>query len=319
MRTSGQRRNAGGKTVHLIITVLFCAAIDFGTSSAAFCKDPSSSDSDGDDGSKGPTTPTIYLDMRTTYAAVPAGSLPVGFGNSALFTALQAHALSSDHALATAPNSIPLPSRQSIAVDLPLTVDVTDKVSLYAGVSGTTTYASMQGWSPFDVTSWNVGFQAEVYSQKGGSIPTVTWQSTFTQSVPNGPTGTTTFNNILEFSYALNKDETRGLLAGVEDTRVEVAEAFARIHPNIIGYVGGYYQWPDNWKFTGRVGVQSFGGAQFLNLAPVPSFTQPILRLDLDRMDDNDNRLFGVTAQIMWVPKPAFQLTLRTPLYFVRN
>ena len=27
----------------------------------------------------------------------------------------------------------------------------------------------------------------------------------------------------------------------------------------------------------------------------------------------------GVTAQIMWVPKPAYQLTLRTPLYIVRN
>ena len=44
-----------------------------------------------------------------------------------------------------------------------------------------------------------------------------------------------------------------------------------------------------------------------------------IVRLDLDRMDDNDNRLFGVTAQISWVPKPSYTLTLRTPLYLVRN
>jgi hypothetical protein len=29
--------------------------------------------------------------------------------------------------------------------------------------------------------------------------------------------------------------------------------------------------------------------------------------------------LFGVTAEIMWLAKPAYQLTLRTPLYFVRN
>ncbi|MGY3287669.1 hypothetical protein ACVWWP_000736 [Bradyrhizobium sp. LM3.6] len=48
-------------------------------------------------------------------------------------------------------------------------------------------------------------------------------------------------------------------------------------------------------------------------------FTQPILRLDLDRMDDNDNRLFGITAQIAWLPKPSYQVTLRTPLYAVRN
>jgi hypothetical protein len=36
-------------------------------------------------------------------------------------------------------------------------------------------------------------------------------------------------------------------------------------------------------------------------------------------MDDNDNRLFGVTAQIAWTPKPAYQLIVRTPLYAVRN
>ena len=33
----------------------------------------------------------------------------------------------------------------------------------------------------------------------------------------------------------------------------------------------------------------------------------------------SDNRLFGVTAQIAWVPKPSYTLTLRTPLYLVRN
>ncbi|MCP1747279.1 hypothetical protein ABIF65_009201 [Bradyrhizobium japonicum] len=49
------------------------------------------------------------------------------------------------------------------------------------------------------------------------------------------------------------------------------------------------------------------------------AFTQPILRLDLDRIDDNDNRLFGITAQIAWMPKPADQMTLRTPLYPVRS
>ena len=284
------------------------------------CCEPALAADDDDGSAGGPKTPTIYLDMRTSYAAVPAGSLPIGFGGTALFTALQSLALSRGNTtFPTPPNSLTLPSGQAVAIDFPLTVDVTDKVSLYAGVSGTTTFESMQGWSSFDITSWNIGFQADLYSQNGGSIPTITWQPTITESVPYGPTATTTFNNVLEFDYAFDKDETRGLLAGVQDTRVVVATALANIHPNIIGYVGGYYQWPDNWKFTSRVGVQSFGGAQLLSLTPIQPFTQPIVRLDLDRMDDNDNRLFGVTAQIMWVPKPAYQLTLRTPLYFVRN
>ena len=65
--------------------------------------------------------------------------------------------------------------------------------------------------------------------------------------------------------------------------------------------------------------MQHFGGAQLLNLTLFQAFTQPIVRLDLDRVDDDDNRLFGVTAQIAWTPKPSYQLTVRTPLYTIRN
>ena len=137
--------------------------------------------------------------------------------------------------------------------------------------------------------------------------------------MPDAPLATTSLNAILEFDYALNKDETRGFLAGVQYTRVAVDSPLATINPNLVGYVGGYYQWDDNWKITGRFGVQSFGGAQLLNLSPFPAFTQPIVRLDLDRMDDDDNRLFGITAQIAWTPKPSYQLTLRTPLYAIKN
>jgi hypothetical protein len=98
-----------------------------------------------------------------------------------------------------------------------------------------------------------------------------------------------------------------------------VDSSFVTINPNIVGYIGGYYQWDNNWKFTGRVGVQSFGGVQLLNRTPIEPFTQPIVRFDLDRMDDDDNRLFGITAVISWVPKPSYQLTVRTPLYLVKN
>jgi hypothetical protein len=137
--------------------------------------------------------------------------------------------------------------------------------------------------------------------------------------VPHAALPITSLNTILEFNYALNTDETRGLLAGVQHTGVAVDSALVRINPNVVGYLGGYYQWDNNWKFTGRVGVQSFGGAQLLNQTPFEPFTQPIVRLDLDRMDDDDNRLFGITAVISWVPKPSYQLTVRTPLYLVKN
>ena len=201
---------------------------------------------------------------------------------------------------------------------MPLTVDVNDRLSLYGGITASTSNSG-SGWSALDVTSWNVGLQADIFVQDGGYFPTVTLQTTLTRSAPDSPIAVTSLNNIVELGYALDEDETRGWLAGVQHTWVETDSQLIRFNDNIIGYVGGYYQWPNNWKFTGRVGVQSFGGAQFTRLVAFQPFTQPIVRLDLDRMDDNDNRLFGVTAQISWVPKPSYTLTLRTPLYLVRN
>jgi hypothetical protein len=177
----------------------------------------------------------------------------------------------------------------------------------------------MTDWSNFTISSWLVGFQADVYQQNGGSIPTVTLQSTVTRAVPDAPLATTSFNTVLEFDYALNEDETRGLLAGVQYTRIDIETSLVTVSPAIIGYIGGYYQWDNNWKFSGRFGAQSFGGVQLLSRMPFQPFVQPLVRLDLDRMDDNDNRLFGVTAEIAWVPKPSYQLTIRTPLYAVRN
>ncbi|MBW7961478.1 hypothetical protein [Bradyrhizobium sp. BR 10261] len=260
-----------------------------------------------------PAVPNIYLDLRTTYATIPAGTFGLGFGNSSLSAAFEALAAQRG---VTLPSG--LPAARSIAVDLPLTVDVSDRVSLYGGVSGSSTDIG-GGWSSFDITSWNIGVQADLHQQNGGKIPTITLQSTLTQSVPNEQGMTNSFNHVLEFDYALDEDETRGWLAGLQYTHTDIASQLARIKPNTILYAGGYYQWPSNWKFTGRLGVQSFGGAQLARRTLAEPFTQPILRLDLDHMDDNDNRLFGITAQIAWMPKPSYQLTLRTPLYAVRN
>ena len=297
------------RTAALVATCVACVC-------AASAKD---GDDDSGATSQSDATPSIYLDMKSSYVSLPAGALPIGLGNSALFPNLQGVLLANGTALPH-PGGISLPAIQGAVVDLPLTIDVTDRVSLYAGVSASSISTPVSDWSTPAITSWNIGFQADLYKQDGGSIPTITWQPTITQSVPNsGPLSTTIFTNILEFDYAFDKDETRGLLAGVQDTRVSLNTALANIHPSTIGYVGGYYQWPNNWKFTGRLGVQSFGGAELLNFTPVHPLTQPVARVDLDRMDDNDNRLFGVMLEIMWMPKPAYQLTLRTPLYFARN
>jgi hypothetical protein len=277
-------------------------------------------DLDGGDAAKTfSTLPNIYLDLSTIYTRLPANSLSLGFSNpssvSSAFATLQTL---SPPPNATSPN-LSSPASQSIGINVPLTVDLNDRVSVYGGFSASALQAGLSDWSALAITSWNVGFWANVYQQNGGSIPAITLQSTLTRSVPDSPLATTSLNSILEFDYALNKDETKGLLAGVQDVAVSVDSPLAKVNPDIVGYVGGYYQWANNWKLTGRAGVQWFGGARLLNLTPFQPFTQPIVRFDLDRYDDNGNRLFGVTAEIAWTPKPAYQLTVRTPLYFVKN
>jgi len=282
--------------------------VSFCLSGLAIGKDKD--DDEEDAATTKPALPNFYLDMRTIYSTLPAGSLSIGFGTPPLLSTLAN--LSSLRTLTS-------PSSQSLSVDLPLTVDVNDQLSVYGGVSGATSQAGTDPWTTFSIYAFTVGFQADIYQQNGGMFPTITVQANATRSTSDAPLATTAYNTILEAGYALNADETRGLLAGMQYTRVLVDTPLARVSPDVMGYVGGYYQWDNNWKFTGRLGMQHFGGAQLLNLAPFPAFTQPILRLDLDRMDDDDNRLFGITAQIAWTPKPSYQLTLRTPLYAIKN
>jgi hypothetical protein len=257
-----------------------------------------------------PVMPNIYLDLRTIYTTLPAGSLSIGFSPPPLLSTLTG---------LTTLGTLSSPASRSINLDIPLTVDVNDRLSVYGGVSGATSQSGSAPWSSFEIYGFTMGFQADLYQQNGGMFPTLTIQSNASRSISNAPLATTSYNTILEANYALNTDETQGLLVGAQYTKIIVDTMFAEVKPGYMGYVGGYYQWDNNWKLTGRFGVQSFGGAQLLNLTPFPAFTQPIVRLDLDRMDDNDNRLFGVTAQIAWTPKPSYQLTVRTPLYVIKN
>ena len=264
----------------------------------------------------------VYIDFRTNYAYVPGGVLSTGLGDTSLFGTLSQIAtlrkLLDRPALPGRPQ-LSSPTNQSIGVDVPLTVDLGDALSLYGGFTGSASHNGLTGWSDVAVTSWFLGFQADIYQQNGGALPTLTLQSTLTRAVPDAPLATTSFNTVVEAKYALDPEEMRGWLAGVQYTHVEVDSALARIGSTTAGYVGGFYQWENNWKVSARVGLQSFGGAQLLTVTPIASYTQPLLRLDLDRMDDDDNRLFGITAQIAWAPKPVYQLTVRTPLYAIKN
>jgi hypothetical protein len=266
--------------------------------------------------------PNVYIDFRTNYSYVPGGTLSTGLGDTSLFGTLsQLAALRKLLDRPTLPGrpQLSAPTNQGVGVDVPLTVDLGEALSLYGGFTGSASYNGLSGWSDVAVTSWFLGFQADVYQQNGGAFPTLTLQSTLTRSLPDAPLATTSFNTVVEAKYALDPDEMRGWLGGIQYTHSEIDTVLARIGDTTAGYVGGFYQWDNNWKVSARVGIQSFGGAQLLAVTPFASYTQPLLRLDLDRMDDDDNRLFGITAQIAWAPKPVYQLTVRTPLYAIKN
>lgn len=246
-----------------------------------------------------PKRPNIYLDFSTAYASLPPNTLAIGFRNFV--------------------SPIPV-AAQVLTLNAPLTVDLTDRISVYGGVSSSVSRTDLASWGSMTLDSWNVGFNADVIKQDG-AIPTVTVISTLTRSITSAPgLGSTSNQTVVEFDYALDDDATRGLLAGTRLTSVWVDSDMAKVEPTFVGYLGGYYQWPSNWKLSGRLGVQSFGGASFSGgLLRARSFTQPTVRFDLDRMDDNDNRLYGAALEIAWTPAPIVQLTLRTPIYAVRN
>jgi hypothetical protein len=204
--------------------------------SVGFSDFAQSKDLDDDDSAKAASTlPNIYLDLRTSYSTVPANTLSIGFSNPSLSSTL-----ATLQTLTTLTNSRTLPtlsspSSQSIGVDVPLTVDLSDRITVYGGFSASASQSGMSDWSTLAISSWNVGFQADVYKQNDGSIPTITLQSTVTRAVPDSPLATTSLNTMVEFDYALNKDETKGLLAGVQYTRVDVDSPLAKISPNVIG------------------------------------------------------------------------------------
>ena len=186
---------------------------------------------DDDDSAKKPASslPNIYLDLRTNYVKLPTGTLSLGFTS---FTPL---------AILSQVNAS-LPSSQGVALEVPLTVDISDAVSLYGGFTASTSQTGMSPWTPFTVASWNVGVQADLYQQNGGFLPTITVQSTFTRVVPQSPTATTSNTTVVEADYALDEDETRGLLGGVQVTTVSVDTDIAKVNPAVIGYLGAYYQ-----------------------------------------------------------------------------
>ena len=111
---------------------------------------------DADGSAKTTALPNIYLDLRTTYATVPANTLSIGLGDTSVFTTLSNIArFIRPTTLPTAP-TLSSPASQNVALDVPLTVDVSDRISLYGGFTGSATHTDISGWSTLAISSWFV-------------------------------------------------------------------------------------------------------------------------------------------------------------------
>ena len=87
--------------------------------------------------------PTIYLDLRTNYASVPAGSLPVGLGSPALFSVLQALPRPGGNPLLSLPITVPFAAR----------LDGTATSLTFSAPSKASDHSSNTGTAQFDHTA----------------------------------------------------------------------------------------------------------------------------------------------------------------------
>ena len=122
-----------GATAYPAVKALVIWANCVGLSAQAFGKD-----GDDDDPPKS-TAPTVDVDPQTTCA------LALGFCGSSYFNIFQSIALAAGNALSAIPTSAKQPSVQAIAVEIPLTVDVTDRVSIETVLSADAEEAAQSG------------------------------------------------------------------------------------------------------------------------------------------------------------------------------
>lgn len=209
------------------------------------------------------------------------------------------------------------PSSQSLTVDAPLKIELDGRYRFYAGFSGSME-SSGSGWSAFKLDSWKTGFSLDVVSQDPGQwVPTVTVTGSVARPIDEAALQATTWTAGLDLDLAVDVEQLHGLLAGALYTRVTVDRGLGTIHPVTMLYAGAYRQTGD-WKFSATAGMQFFRGAEVANLINVKPVDIPFVRAELEKLDDDDNRLLAISAAVGWSPKPSFQLTLNVPFYITK-
>lgn len=217
-------------------------------------------------------------------------------------------------------------SSQGLNYAAPLTIDVNDRLTVYAGIDAGHSKSGSGPWSELTLGSLSAGFDYTILEQTG-SLPQFSLTGSYGRPVKleAGTPLTTTWSFGLDADYSLDEDSTRGLLAGVALTHTIVNTTPGNAEPVIGGYLGAYRQWETGWKLTGKAGYAEFGGASIGSLIRTGPVRQVFGTLLLEKLDEDDNQIAGLTISgartIATAGKPAtsIQLIFSFPLYVTRN
>jgi hypothetical protein len=251
------------------------------------------------------TWPTVYIDASTTMMRSPGNSFSIG--RRGFFT-------------------ITTNSSRSLSIDLPLSIDVSDDLTIYAGLDFSSSKTASTPWSQLAVGNFTSGFDY-TFAEQTRFVPELSVSGSVSRpvSIPAGSVLTTTWSGGLDADFALDEQGSRGLLAGLALTHVTINSAAGRLQPLYGAYVGAYRQWEAGWKLTGKAGYATFGGGRLGTIIRATPVRQVFATLEFEKYDADDNKIFGVglsgalSRNAAGKRNTAIQLVLSVPLYLSRK
>ncbi|MDR6872100.1 hypothetical protein J2Y55_003116 [Bosea sp. BE125] len=251
------------------------------------------------------TGPVIYIDASATMARSPGNSFVIG--RRGFF-------------------SITGSSSKSLSIDAPLTIDITDDLSLYAGFDFASSKTASTPWSQLALGSFTTGFDYTFLDQ-AGFLPELSVSGSVSRPVriPAGSALTTTWSGGIDADFSFDEAGHRGLIAGLALTYVTVNFGLGQLQPLYGGYVGAYHQWESGWKLTGKAGYASFGGGSLGTVIRATPARQVFAVVEFEKYDAADNKMFGVglagalSRSTTGKTSTSIQLVLSVPLYLTRK
>jgi hypothetical protein len=251
------------------------------------------------------TGPVIYIDASATMARSPGNSFVIG--RRGFF-------------------SITSSSGKSLSIDAPLTIDITDDLSVYAGFDFASSKTASTPWSQLALGSFTTGFDYTFLDQ-ARFVPELSVSGSVSRPVnlPNGAAVTTTWSGGIDADFSFDESGNRGLIAGLALTYVTVNSGPGQLQPLYGGYVGAYHQWEAGWKLTGKAGYATFGGGSLGTVIRATPVRQVFAMLEFEKYDAADNKIFGVglagalSRSTTGKTSTSVQLVLSVPLYLTRK